>query len=107
MCTSLVEKRAQDIPPFEWDVWEKRLWSIAKSYRYGNSAIKWLSLPCNCWVYKGANNPLVNEFFIKVSLAFLVLEADIECAFEMEKPPENFDSVLKCMQERLGFGDMD
>ncbi len=107
VCASLAEKTAQDIPPSEWDVWEKTLWSIAKSYRYGDSAIEWLSLPGDRRVYKGANNPLVNEFFIDVSPAFLALAADIERAFETEEPPEDFDSILRRMQERFGFGDID
>ncbi len=66
-----------------------------------------LSLPGDRQVYKGADNPLVNEFFINVSLAFLALAADIERAFETEKPPEDFDAILRWMQERFGFSDLE
>jgi hypothetical protein len=107
VCASLAEKTAQDIPPSEWDIRENTLWFIAKSYRYGDNAIEWLSLQGNRLVYKGANKPLVNEFFIDVSPAFPVLAAHIERAFETEEPPEDFDSILRQMQERLGFGNID
>jgi hypothetical protein len=105
--TSLAEKIAQDISPSEWDVWEKTLWSITKSYRYSDSAIEQLSLPGDRRVYKSTNNLLVTEFLIDVSPAFLALAADIECAFEMEELPEDFDSILRRTQERFGFGDID
>jgi hypothetical protein len=55
----------------------------------------------------GANNPLVNAFFIDVSAAFFTLAADIERAFEMEEHPEDFNTILRWMQERLGFGNID
>ncbi len=100
------EKTAQNIPPSEWDVWERMLWSIAKNCCYDDSTIQWLFLLGNCWVYKGTNNPLANEYLIDVSPAFLALATNIECNFETEELPENFDSILRRMQERLGLGNI-
>ncbi len=57
---------------------------IAKSYRYGDSTLELLSLLGHRRVYKGANNLLVNDFFIDVSPAFLAVAVDIERAFETE-----------------------
>jgi hypothetical protein len=58
-------------------------------------------------VYKSTNNLLVNELYIDVNPAFILLAADIERALKTERPLKDFDAILRQMQERLSFTDID